>query len=82
MTNQLGKEKSSEKNLESKFDKMQKDVQGIKKDEKDLLSKTTDLEQKEQDLEAHDKNYRKELNNLENKNGMGGWVDSGEPKRK
>jgi uncharacterized protein YoxC len=44
MTSQLGKEKSSEKKLESKFAKMQKDVKGIKKDSEELERKTGELE--------------------------------------
>ena len=69
MNKQLGKEKSSESALESKFNNMQKDVKDVQKDDAILQARAAAMEAKEKILTEHDEKMKKRMEQLEsNKN--------------
>ena len=69
MNKQLGKEKSSESALESKFNNMQKDVKEVQKDDAILQARTAAMETKEKILTEQDEKMKKRMEQLEsNKN--------------
>ena len=73
MNKQLGKEKSSESALESKFNNMQKDVKTIKEDDAVLQARTAGLEAKEVILVDKEEKMKKRMEQLESTKNDDPW---------